>query len=74
MFHKYVIPARKSRELLSRIHFKEGDMVKTSVVHSNNEGYLDAGDEVTIIAVLGDKGYDIRDKDGNIIRNIGRTV
>lgn len=52
---------------------KIGDTVQTTVIHKSSAGYFEIGTIVTVIGI-GDRGYDIQDKDGNRIIEIGRTI
>ena len=50
-----------------------GDWVVTKNIHSNFAGYMDVGTKVKIIDVS-ERGYDIKDAEGNIVREIGWEV
>lgn len=52
---------------------KIGDRVKTTVEHSNFEGYMEIGTEVTITDI-GERGYSIKDDEGNEITEIGWII
>lgn len=52
---------------------KIGDVVKTTVKHSNFAGYLEEGTIVKIIDIT-DRGYDIEDEEGNKILEIGWVI
>ncbi len=47
-----------------------GDRVKTTIEHSNFAGYMEIGTEVTITNI-GERGYSIKDDEGNEITEIG---
>lgn len=50
-----------------------GDIVQTTVIHENFAGYFEIGTAVKVINI-GPRGYDIQDKDGNRITEIGWTI
>ena len=53
--------------------YEIGDRTKTTVIHKSFIGYFEIGTEVTIINI-GDRGYDIKDDEGNIILDIGWKI
>lgn len=53
--------------------YKIGERKKTTVIHETFEGYFEIGTEVTVIAI-GERGYDIKDDEGNIIREVGWKI
>lgn len=76
-FHKFNSPMTELRKRGSQIQYSAGDKVFTEIPHCNNEGYLDAGEPVTITAVLKSEtsvSYDIEDQYGNKIYNIRNVV
>ena len=50
-----------------------GDWVITKKSHTNSAGTMEVGTEVKIISVS-ERGYDIEDDEGNIVREIGWEV
>ena len=52
---------------------KIGDTVKTTVKHTNFEGYFEEGTIVKIINIT-NRGYDIEDEEGNKILEIGWVI
>ena len=47
-----------------------GDRVVTTQVHESFSGYFEIGTKVTITGI-GDRGYDIRDDEGNEVTECG---
>ena len=50
-----------------------GDTVQTTVIHESMAGYFEIGTIVTVVGI-GDRGYDIQDKNGNRITEIGWII
>ncbi len=52
---------------------KVGSKVTTTVIHTNFEGYMEVGTEVTVIGISR-RGYDIEDAEGNQVLEIGWKI
>ena len=52
---------------------KIGDVVKTTVKHTNFAGYFEEGTIVKVINIT-NRGYDIEDEEGNKILEIGWVI
>ena len=50
-----------------------GAKVTTTIKHSNFEGYMEVGTEVTVIGISS-RGYDIEDAEGNQVLEIGWKI
>lgn len=50
-----------------------GDWVITKKIHSNFAGYFEVGTKVKIINIT-ERGYDIEDKNGNQVLEIGWEI
>jgi len=53
--------------------YEIGDRTKTTVIHESSAGYFEIGTEVTVIGI-GERGYDIKDDEGNRILEIGWEI
>lgn len=53
--------------------YEVGDRVKTTLIHESLGGYFEVGTEVTIIGIS-ERGYDIKDDEGNCVMEIGWII
>lgn len=53
--------------------YEIGERTKTTVIHGSFAGYFEIGSEVTVIGIS-DRGYDIKDDEGNKVLEIGWKI
>lgn len=53
--------------------YEVGERVQTTVIHESCAGFFEKGTPVTVIGIS-ERGYDIKDDEGNYVTEIGWVI